>query len=271
MEKEKMIMRKLKEREAGINQCLKGRMKVRVITKVINNRTLEGYVLEVEDENFHPVVYEEKKWEDMTDQEVAELLYQFRMNSSIHENYSLLFNPKVSTEEIRSKIRPMLMSEDRVNELEAQGIITDQKEGFTVLYVVFVPEDGVDISIRLTSALLSYYKLKREEIERIAFDQIEKEVVIESVSPKVGKLYGRGYGSSALLCDSIKKEIQERFGEGCCLLPVSVDITIILSNDFAKQTEFLKILAKSISLSIDECNQLSQIPYVLKGGRLKAL
>ena len=50
-------MRKLKEREAGINQCLKGRMKVRVITKVINNRTLEGYVLEVEDENFHPVVY----------------------------------------------------------------------------------------------------------------------------------------------------------------------------------------------------------------------
>ena len=51
---------KLKEREAGINQCLKGRMKVRVITKVINNRTLEGYVLEVEDENFHPVVYEEK-------------------------------------------------------------------------------------------------------------------------------------------------------------------------------------------------------------------
>lgn len=67
MEKEKMIMRKLKEREAGINQCLKGRMKVRVITKVINNRTLEGYVLEVEDENFHPVVYEEKKWEDMTD------------------------------------------------------------------------------------------------------------------------------------------------------------------------------------------------------------
>lgn len=149
----------------------------------------------------------------------------------------------------------MLMSEDRVNELEAQGIITDQKEGFTVLYVVFVPEDGVDISIRLTSALLSYYKLKREEIERIAFDQIEKEVVIESVSPKVGKLYGRGYGSSALLCDSIKKEIQERFGEGCCLLPVSVDITIILSNDFAKQTEFLKILAKSISLSIDECNQ----------------
>ena len=180
-------MRKLKEREAGINQCLKGRMKVRVITKVINNRTLEGYVLEVEDENFHPVVYEEKKWEDMTDQEVAELLYQFRMNNSIHENYSLLFNPKVSTEEIRSKIRPMLMSEDRVNELEAQGIITDQKEGFTVLYVVFVPEDGVDISIRLTSALLSYYKLKREEIERIAFDQIEKEVVIESVSPKVGK------------------------------------------------------------------------------------
>lgn len=98
-------MRKLKEREAGINQCLKGRMKVRVITKVINNRTLEGYVLEVEDENFHPVVYEEKKWEDMTDQEVAELLYQFRMNNSIHENYSLLFNPKVSTEEIRSKIR----------------------------------------------------------------------------------------------------------------------------------------------------------------------
>lgn len=264
-------MRKLKEREAGINQCLKGRMKVRVITKVIDNRTLEGYVLEVEDENFHPVVYEEKKWEDMTDQEVAELLYQFRMNNSIHENYSLLFNPKVSTEEIRSKIRPMLMSEDRVNELEAQGIITDQKEGFTVLYVVFVPEDGVDISIRLTSALLSYYKLKREEIERIAFDQIEKEVVIESVSPKVGKLYGRGYGSSALLCDSIKKEIQERFGEGCCLLSVSVDITIILSNDFAKQTEFLKILAKSISLSIDECNQLSQIPYVLKGGRLKAL
>ena len=52
MEKEKMIMRKLKEREAGINQCLKGRMKVRVITKVINNRTLEGYVLEVEDETF---------------------------------------------------------------------------------------------------------------------------------------------------------------------------------------------------------------------------
>ena len=51
-------MRKLKEREAGINQCLKGRMKVRVITKVINNRTLEGYVLEVEDENFHPVVYD---------------------------------------------------------------------------------------------------------------------------------------------------------------------------------------------------------------------
>ena len=45
-------MRKLKEREAGINQCLKGRMKVRVITKVINNRTLEGYVLEVEDETF---------------------------------------------------------------------------------------------------------------------------------------------------------------------------------------------------------------------------
>lgn len=113
----------------------------------------------------------------MTDQEVAELLYQFRMNNSIHENYSLLFNPKASTEEIRSKIRPMLMSEDRVNELETQGIITDQKEGFTVLYVVFVPEDGkegVDISIRLTSALLSYYKLKREEIERIAFDQIEK-------------------------------------------------------------------------------------------------
>lgn len=54
----------------------------------------------------------------MTDQEVAELLYQFRMNNSIHENYSLLFNPKVSTEEIRSKIRPMLMSEDRVNELK---------------------------------------------------------------------------------------------------------------------------------------------------------
>ena len=54
----------------------------------------------------------------MTDQEVAELLYQFRMNNSIHENYSLLFNPKASTEEIRSKIRPMLMSEDRVNELE---------------------------------------------------------------------------------------------------------------------------------------------------------
>ena len=267
-------MRKLKEREAGINQCLKGRMKVRVITKVINNRTLEGYVLEVEDENFHPVVYEEKKWEDMTDQEVAELLYQFRMNNSIHENYSLLFNPKASTEEIRSKIRPMLMSEDRVNELETQGIITDQKEGFTVLYVVFVPEDGkegVDISIRLTSALLSYYKLKWEEIERIAFDQIEKEVVIESVSPKVGKLYGRGYGSSALLCDSVKKEIQERFGEGCCLLSVSVDTTIIFSNDFAKQTEFLKILAKSISFSIDECNRLSQIPYVLKGGRLKVL
>ena len=95
--------------------------------------------------------------------------------------------------------------------------------------------------------------------------------VVHSVSPKVGKLYGRGYGSSALLCDSVKKEIQERFGEGCCLLPVSIDITIILSNDFAKQTEFLKILAKSISLSIDECNQLSQIPYVLKGGRLKAL
>lgn len=165
----------------------------------------------------------------------------------------------------------MIVEKCGVRLLLKQGIITDQKEGFTVLYVVFVPEDGVDISIRLTSALLSYYKLKREEIERIAFDQIEKEVVIESVSPKVGKLYGRGYGSSALLCDSIKKEIQERFGEGCCLLPVSVDITIILSNDFAKQTEFLKILAKSISLSIDECNQLSQIPYVLKGGRLKAL
>ena len=46
-------MRKLKEREAGINQCLKGRMKVRVITKVINNRTLEGYVLEVEDEDVY--------------------------------------------------------------------------------------------------------------------------------------------------------------------------------------------------------------------------
>ena len=56
-------MRKLKEREAGINQCLKGRMKVRVITKVINNRTLEGYVLEVEDETFTQFVYEEKKWE----------------------------------------------------------------------------------------------------------------------------------------------------------------------------------------------------------------
>ena len=50
-------MRKLKEREAGINQCLKGRMKVRVITKVINNRTLEGFVLEVEDDIFQTVLY----------------------------------------------------------------------------------------------------------------------------------------------------------------------------------------------------------------------
>ena len=53
--------------------------------------------------------------------------------------------------------------------------------------------------------------------------------------------------------------------------PRTLDLDLLYGENVEKQTEFLKILAKSISLSIDECNQLSQIPYVLKGGRLKAL
>lgn len=272
-ERKKKAMRKLKEREPELNRYLTGRMEVTYTEKICNSEKLEGLILKSGKGNVQPILYSEESWNKMTDEELAEHLYQLRMEVSVPEIPKQIFE----REKVLSRVLPMVMEGDRVSELESQGILAEPKDGFTILYYLPIPEFSQEEEVaiaRLSNKVLSSYDLSLDEIRKVAFEHLEKDIRIETVSEDVRKIYSEnsGYGSSAILSEPIRMQLQELYGDRCCLIPCSMDFTIIFPETMLERPEMLAAFATGCYLSIrDVRDRFCKTPYLLENGELKAI
>lgn len=247
-------MNNLQKRAEAINEILKSEDIVVTYKKINkNNGPIEGIQLQKAGSNVGMIVYPIPDWDNMSDEELAQVLLEVFDKREITENIDTDFIR--NKEYILANVLPRLVSNNNVEYVSNGNYIYDEFLDMFQLYYVPTPqvEGG---TVTLSEQVLSMAGVSKKEIKEAAVRNLEDEVNIFSLSSMLGMpenevpMYvcsnkDMKWGAAVMSCPKFVEEVQDRLGERFFILPSSVHECLVIPQ--TDETDFFLNMVKTVN------------------------
>ena len=251
-----------------------------------NNQNLEGYTMRSQDNNCSPTIYYDSEWFDKDDESVVAYLKTVYEKHSCQVDLSYVLN----RDYILSHVKPRLVSENNLEELDKNGVAYVNMLDMAVLFYIPVEEIKDSIgSIQVKTSLLKETKLSLEEIYSAAVKNLEDDAEVKTiqevlfadmgVSPElmgddsymwVGTTRNKIQGAAVMLCKSVREKLEEKIGCKVAILPSSVHEFIAVPYQSETQFKELRNLVREVnSTQVAIEDKLTDSVYIISNGELK--
>lgn len=244
----------LKERSETLNEIMQKEGVVVTYKKVNkNNGYVEGFQVQKPGDNVAMIVYPMPEWENMSDEELAQVLLDVFDNREVTENIDTDFIR--DKEYILANVLPRLVSNNNVEYVSNGDYIYDEFLDMFQLYYVTTPqvERG---AVTLSEQILSMAGVSKEEIKEAATRNMEREVNILSLASMLGMpenevpMYvcsnkDMRWGAAVMACPKFIEEVRDILGESFFILPSSVHECLVIPK--TEEADFLLEMVKNVN------------------------
>lgn len=282
----------MKERAVKLNDILETRgseIKVEAVEVFKNNNPLCGFVLKKSTNNCAPTLYYSEDWYAKEDDELVDFLIDFFEEHSIKIEV-----PNVTREFVESKIMPKLLGAHNIPAMDEHNIVhwgipyTDLTVAFYIPMEEMSNEDGI-ASATVNYSMLALTGMTEDECYSAAMKNFAKVATVQGISEITADMLGlepedlRGdkeqmyvvsrdnkmFGSAAILCTSIMKEVKDRLGtDQLVILPSSVHECIVIDGSNGDDNMLIQMVSEVNDEQVDEVDRLTYNAYRYIDGQI---
>ncbi len=252
-----------------------------------NNAELEGYVLRSSTNNCAPTVYYDSEWYNQDDAAVVSYLINMYKKHACQIDVSSL----TDKDYILSHIKPRMVSENNLAELEERGIAHIKFLDMYILFYVTVDEfSDAMASMQVTDSLLHNAEITLDEAYSSALFNLEKEAEVKTLAEVLCQDMGvdpgfiggaelpmwvcstknKIQGAATMLCKSVLETLEHKIGGKVAILPSSIHEFIAVPYESEEQFSMFKELVQQVNnTEVSVTDKLTDSVYFLQNAELK--
>lgn len=225
--------------------------------------------------NIGAVVYFEKEWTTLRDEEIIELL-----TNAGEKTPEVNFNKLLECQYIKENVLPMIQKIENIEQYKDTDLFYTNNDCFVILYYVQMksPVSTINAHMKIRKNIMESLHISEEEMMKCAFENLKQEICIESIKNLLESngikipedenmpIYvisnqEKYLGSACIMLPEVYEMLSKVLGERYIILPSSIHECLAI--EYTEDTDLLVSMVQDINAtSVEDEEILSNHIYV---------